>query len=875
MHTRRRSVGVLRIVAIVATIFGGAIVPNFLHASPASAATGVNQQMNYQARLLDSTGAIVPDGNYNIRFKVYQDGAGTAAGNPGGTLKWTELWQNTSSQGVQVKNGYFSVQLGTYCGMTTAGTCQGNSNAGVDFNQDTLWLSIDVGGTSTGPSPTYDGEMLPMRRLGSSPYAINSYQLGGLTAGQFLQLAPATVQGDATTNTSININKTNGTGSLMELQRAGVNVTSVANDGTFSVNNTSNQNVLKVDTSAAAGNVGDLITNSSFENNTTTGWTTNTGCTLSATTSEYQFGTYAGQCTNTATASAGFKYVTGALTPSTTYMFTFYAKASRLGGAVLNFGHVENGGGEDAAGLSLTGQTVLSNGWTRYTLTFRTGATLAAGDYLYIKQSDATLRNLFIDGVTLQTDANSDGAYREGEISFNGTVNSNIVIQGQNSSNAFQVQNSMGTSVFTVDTTDTSLIANGGFEASQQGWAAKGAATIARDSSQRRSGYASLKITSTAAANDGVQYALAGGLGLSPGSYSITFAARNTGANWVAGTLVAGFTNSGGDTNCTLSPSVTTTYPNAFGWTVFTCTATIATTAPTAFYIKQTDTTVHTYWIDSVEVVTGSTVSPYGAGNIMMNGVIKTPVTIQNQSDTTSALSIVDTFAVPHLTVDTINQAVFVGSAIADSNLVLTVLDSRTGSDPSFVYNGAMYYNATTNSFRCSQNGVWVSCIGGMRHANTTVPTPITSTSDTNFGTSYTIPANDCTPGRVYRVTAYGMYTNGSTTTTTTVKIKFGSTVLATTGAVVITANSTFGWQLEGQIICITSGAAGSVEAQGRFSHSTSIAGAAISQLANSAVVGSINTTTTQQLQVSANVSQTTGAPSITLRQLVVEAMGP
>ena len=77
---------------------------------------------------------MVPDGLYNIEFKIYQDGDG-AIGGGDETLKWTETRE--SGNKVQVKNGFFSVYLGSV-------TAFGSS---VDWNQDTLWLSINIGGT--------------------------------------------------------------------------------------------------------------------------------------------------------------------------------------------------------------------------------------------------------------------------------------------------------------------------------------------------------------------------------------------------------------------------------------------------------------------------------------------------------------------------------------------------------------------------------------------------------------------------------------------------------------------------------------------------------------------------------------------------------
>ncbi|MBC7564869.1 hypothetical protein H7100_01390, partial [Candidatus Saccharibacteria bacterium] len=154
-------------------------------APKANAVPGINNQINFQGRLYNAQGAIVPDGNYNIQFKIYQDGNGLSVGNttgsPAGSLKWTESYLNTATQGVQVVNGFMSVQLGSVNAFGTQ----------VDWNQDTLWLSMNIGSTNTSCTPfascTPDGEMVPMKRLSATPYALNSGQLGGLTAAGFIQ----------------------------------------------------------------------------------------------------------------------------------------------------------------------------------------------------------------------------------------------------------------------------------------------------------------------------------------------------------------------------------------------------------------------------------------------------------------------------------------------------------------------------------------------------------------------------------------------------------------------------------------------------------------------------------------------------------------
>ncbi len=184
-----------------------------------SAASGINEQINYQGRLLTSTGATVPDGTYNMEFNITQDGDGCnpTSGTPpcGGSVEWTET--RTGGNKVTVKNGYFSVYLGS---VTPFGTS-------VDWNQDALWLSVNIGGTG---SPSWDGELEPFSRLSSTPYALNSKSLGGLLASNFLQLAQGS-QADNSILSSLYINKTGASGNILQLQKNGSDVFVVDNGG--------------------------------------------------------------------------------------------------------------------------------------------------------------------------------------------------------------------------------------------------------------------------------------------------------------------------------------------------------------------------------------------------------------------------------------------------------------------------------------------------------------------------------------------------------------------------------------------------------------------------------------------------------------------
>jgi hypothetical protein len=206
------------------------------------AAPGINSQINFQARLYTAAGAVVPDGNYNIQFKIYCGGNGipgtTAANCNSATdeqLLWTESWINNNTQGITVRNGYFSVALGSITSLSS-----------VDFNDDKLWLSLNVGNTNPTCTPfsscSPDGEMSPFQRFGSNAYAFNSERLGGLQSSAFGQLAAnQTWTGTNTLQPTTDI-----TGLIVKQTSAGSPTADI-----LKVQNSSNNEVLSVTSTGA------------------------------------------------------------------------------------------------------------------------------------------------------------------------------------------------------------------------------------------------------------------------------------------------------------------------------------------------------------------------------------------------------------------------------------------------------------------------------------------------------------------------------------------------------------------------------------------------------------------------------------------------
>lgn len=97
----------------------------------------IPKQIDYQGVLKTSAGVIVPDGNYPLTFKIYNDPTG-------GTALWSE------AQTVAVANGIFSAHLGSTTPITT-----------VPFNR------IHFLGITLGTEP----ELSPRTMLTPSPYS--------------------------------------------------------------------------------------------------------------------------------------------------------------------------------------------------------------------------------------------------------------------------------------------------------------------------------------------------------------------------------------------------------------------------------------------------------------------------------------------------------------------------------------------------------------------------------------------------------------------------------------------------------------------------------------------------------------------------------
>jgi hypothetical protein len=265
-----------------------------------------------------------------------------------------------------------------------------------------------------------------------------------------------------------------------------------------------------------------------------------------------------------------------------------------------------------------------------------------------------------VDAVLLQTDTNGDANFRDSKIQLNGAITSPVIIQNnENSTTAFMLQNAAGGQVLAVDTTDNNnLLTNPSFEVNASGWTTRvpgGTVTITRDTTQQQYGLASLRVVASGIANQGVQQTLANPIAVGT-AVTLSFSVRLSAGAFGAGTLVGGYANGGGDTNCVLAPAISATVPTTTGWTRFSCTFTVATTPATAIYFRQTDAVSRTYFVDAIQLEVGSVSTNYGLGRISFSGDFVTPINYRNQSDSTTAFTIQRSAGSTLFNVDTLNS---------------------------------------------------------------------------------------------------------------------------------------------------------------------------------------------------------------------------
>src|SRR3989344_9127998 len=124
--------------------------------------TSTIDQIPLSASLFASDSQVITNGKYQIRFGIYSTDRTSADPYPSNADTGSRLWEET--QEVTVKNGIFRVSLGAVTPLP----------ASLNFENGNYYIGIRIG---------TDSEMVPRKKLGSVPRAINSQFLQGKTIG--------------------------------------------------------------------------------------------------------------------------------------------------------------------------------------------------------------------------------------------------------------------------------------------------------------------------------------------------------------------------------------------------------------------------------------------------------------------------------------------------------------------------------------------------------------------------------------------------------------------------------------------------------------------------------------------------------------------
>jgi hypothetical protein len=143
----------------------------------------INDTIVYQGKVVtSSTSVAIDDGEYNMRFVVYD--AETS-----GNALWTEVWDGTNqgvdSAQVTITDGFFTVELNALCGSWTGGSCA--SNGGVDFNTSSLFLQVEM---DVDGNDAYEEIFTPRKQFSATAYAMNTDTLDGYDVGTFGDAIP-------------------------------------------------------------------------------------------------------------------------------------------------------------------------------------------------------------------------------------------------------------------------------------------------------------------------------------------------------------------------------------------------------------------------------------------------------------------------------------------------------------------------------------------------------------------------------------------------------------------------------------------------------------------------------------------------------------
>jgi len=552
----------------------------------------------------------------------------------------------SSSTTLKAGSGGINLSAGTIytAGSYSSGSSSTITQSLVDNNTTITAAATASGLTFTVPSPTTttSGRLLYVSNNGSNAFIV-SYGTGSfsLSVNSTVTLiwngsSWTTAGSDAGTLQTGYNNSTGGTTPEIKVDstRGALNIQdadSALNSSLLTVGNSNSSGlgaaILDVQsfnpiTDVTNNATNNLVTNGSFEVNVT-GWAAKGSASAPAQNTTYKYiGSASSKVMTTAAANDGTSYnVT--LSDSTAYTLTFSVRLdpSSISFATLAAGY--NNGSSDS-NCTLSSTTVSTSGWTTFSCTFTTASSHSGTPSIYIKQTDANIHTFYVDAVQL-------GRY---------SILSNASAEVTFTASDWQKKTGSETSV-----TQVSTQAQDGSNSIQ---------VITTGSTQGTKHNETL--------NDSTQY-------------NLTFYAKASGSNF--STMEAGYNDGSSNIVCITAQTVVTT-----GWTAYSCvfTTTSSHSGTPYFYVDQTDATGRTFFLDNFQLSIGTSLGAYREGKISLNGTITSPISVQNQSDSTTAFQVQNAAGANVMVLDSLNKQLKIYENGGSTNYALIYYDTASST---------------------------------------------------------------------------------------------------------------------------------------------------------------------------------------------------
>jgi hypothetical protein len=203
----------------------------------------------------------------------------------------------------------------------------------------------------------------------------------------------------------------------------------------------------------------------------------------------------------------------------------------------------------------------------------------------------------------------------------------------------------------------------------------------------------------------------------------------------------------------------------------------------------------------------------------------------------------------------------------------------QSGTAPTSPNDGDYWNDSTQKANQSFIDGIKQSLEGVIftQTADKTVTNTVTETSIVGTGVgTLTLPANFFVAGKTLRVRIGGVYTTpGLATPSVTIKVKYGSTVLATTTTSSLLSGAT-NLEFDGEVLisCRTTGATGTVMTHGDIEYSTGLAGTiAVDSLNNAGATTTIDTTTSNLFDITIQWDSATATRSVKSTVVTAEVL--